>query len=138
MTEHQSHETSSRKAKVMIVDDADLMLSAGLAALSPIYEVVCCKSGLDALASLAQHRPDVMLLDIVMPDLDGYETASIIRRNSAFDRMPILMMSSKGSVLDKAKGQLVGFDGNIVKPFQPDELTDAVARALDEGRKGVE
>lgn len=118
------------KPRVMIVDDSPSMVEAAKGALEALYDVRTYASGIDALADMAGFNPDLVLLDIVMPGLDGYETIGIIRRNPAFTDLPVLMMSGKGSILDLARGTLLGFSGAIPKPFDPSALLDGVAKAL--------
>lgn len=121
---------STDKKRILVVDDSQSMRAAAKVALSDQYEVLGCEDGLDALAAMAAFQPDIVLVDIVMPKLDGYETVALIRMNSAFRNVPILMMSSKGGVFDLARGRLLGFDGAITKPFQPQDMLDAIAAHL--------
>lgn len=119
------------KKRILVVDDSQSMRAAAKAALGDQYEVLGCEDGLDALAAMAGFKPDLVLVDIVMPKLDGYETVALIRMNTAFRTVPILMMSSKGGVFDLARGRLLGFDGAITKPFQPKDMLDAIAAHLE-------
>lgn len=122
---------SNKKHRVMVVDDAETLRAAAKVALGKEFEVLCCEDGLDAIAQMAAFRPDLVLVDIIMPRLDGYETVALMRQNDAFRETPILMMSSKGGVFDLARGRLLGFTGNITKPFKPGDLVAAVREHLD-------
>lgn len=125
------------KIRVMVVDDSASMRASASLVLREQYELLTCEDGLDAIASLEQFRPDIILVDIVMPKIDGYETVALIRMNESHERTPVLMMSGKGGVFDVAKGRLLGFTDSIIKPFKPDELRAAirahVASATAEG-----
>lgn len=118
------------RRRILVIDDSQSMRAAAKSVLSPEFEVEGCEDGLQALATLAQFRPDLILVDIVMPKLDGYETVALIRMNESFDSVPILMMSSKGGIFDVARGRLLGFNGSIVKPFKSEALRAAVASHL--------
>jgi len=118
---------TERKYKVLVVDDTQAMQYAAKSALDPdMFEVMSCMDGLEAVAAIARFAPDIVLVDILMPRLDGYETVSLIRLNEAFAEVPVLMMSSKGGVFDIAKGRLIGFDGVITKPFTAADLQTEV------------
>lgn len=114
--------------RVMVVDDSASMRAAAKTVLEAEYDVLTCEDGLDAIAALASFRPDIILVDIVMPKLDGYETVALIRMNEAFATTPVYMMSSKGGAFDVARGRLLGFDGSIVKPFKSEALQAVIAR----------
>ena len=120
----------SDKKVILVVDDSASMRASAMYALSPEFEVVTAEDGVDAIGMLASLKPHLLLIDIVMPNLDGYQTVSMIRLNDAFKDVPIVMMSSKGSVLDVARGKLIGFDGSIQKPFQPEDLVQVVREHL--------
>lgn len=120
----------SDKKVILVVDDSASMRASAKSALSPEFEVVTAEDGVDAIGMLASVKPDLLLIDIVMPNLDGYQTVSMIRLNDSFKAVPIVMMSSKGSVLDVARGKLIGFDGSIQKPFQAEDLVQVVREYL--------
>jgi twitching motility two-component system response regulator PilG len=120
--------TSTTKIKVLVVDDSGTMRNSALALLKDDYEVMTSEDGLDAIAVLGSFRPDIIFIDIVMPKLDGYETVALIRMNEAFGDVPILQMSSKGSVFDIARGKLLGITDAIIKPFNTGALTAAIEK----------
>ena len=84
------------------------------------------RSDVDALAKIADTRPDIIFVDIMMPRLDGYQTCSLIKNNSEFKLIPVIMLSSKDGLFDKAKGRIVGSDQYLTKPFSKTELLDAI------------
>jgi twitching motility two-component system response regulator PilG len=114
----------------MVVDDSQSMRAAAKSALGEDFEILSCENGLEAIASMAGFKPDLVFVDITMPKLDGYETVALIRLNDAFAHVPVLMMSSKGGVFDLARGRLLGFNGSIVKPFQAKDMRAAVEEHL--------
>jgi twitching motility two-component system response regulator PilG len=124
---------SNTKRRIMVVDDSQSMRAAAKSALGEEFEVLACENGLEAIASMASFRPELVFVDITMPKLDGYETVALIRLNEAFNDVPVLMMSSKGGVFDLARGRLLGFNGSIVKPFQAKDLRRAVDEHLAAG-----
>ena len=124
---------NNTKPRIMVVDDSQSMRAAAKSALGAEFEVMVCENGLEAIASMAAFKPELVFVDITMPKLDGYETVSLIRLNEAFANVPVLMMSSKGGVFDLARGRLLGFNGSIVKPFQAKDLRRAVAEHLKLG-----
>ena len=81
---------------------------------------------LNALAKIADSRPDIIFVDIMMPRLDGYQTCALIKNNSEFKSTPVIMLSSKDGLFDKAKGRIVGSDQYLTKPFSKSELLDAI------------
>ena len=121
---------SQTKRRIMVVDDSQSMRAAAKSALGDEFEVLSCEDGLEAIASMAAFKPDLVFVDITMPKLDGYETVALIRLNEAFAHVPVLMMSSKGGVFDIARGRLLGFNGSIVKPFQAKDMRTAVDEHL--------
>ena len=82
--------------------------------------------GFDALSKIADHRPDIIFVDIMMPRLDGYQTCSLIRHNRTFKDTPVIMLSSKDGLFDRARGRLVGSEQYLTKPFTKDELLGAI------------
>jgi len=110
------------KPRIMIVDDSATIRTEAARALAHKYECLPCPDGLDAIAQVATFLPDLILLDIVMTKINGYDTLSIIRLNPAFEKTPIIMMSGKTGVFDVAEGRILGFNGYLFKPFKTDEL----------------
>ena len=90
------------------------------------YDVITATDGFDALAKIADSRPEIIFVDIMMPRLDGYQTCALIKNNSEFKTTPVVMLSSKDGLFDKAKGRIVGSDRYITKPFSKDELLGTI------------
>lgn len=84
------------------------------------------EDGFDALSKIATHLPDVIFVDIMMPRLDGYQTCSLIKRNARFKTIPVIMLSSKDGLFDRARGRMAGSDQYLTKPFTQSSLMDAV------------
>lgn len=120
-------------SKVMLVDDAKVMLKTGKMFLEAGgYEVITVEDGFTALAAIQDTNPDLILLDIEMPRLNGYETCSMIKANEKFKDTPIIMLSSKDGPFDKAKGKMFGCDDYITKPFRKDNLLETVGKHLSQ------
>jgi twitching motility two-component system response regulator PilG len=116
-------------AKVMVIDDSNtIRRSAEIFLLQAGCEVLLAEDGFDALAKIADHRPDVIFVDIMMPRLDGYQTCALIKKNPRFQATPVIMLSSKDGLFDRARGRLVGSDEYLTKPFSKDMLLQAVRR----------
>ena len=113
--------------KVMVIDDSNtIRRSAEIFLGQAGCEVILAQDGFEALAKIADHQPDVVFVDIMMPRLDGYQTCSLIKRNSRYRATPVIMLSSKDGLFDRAKGRLVGSDQYLTKPFTKDTLLRAV------------
>lgn len=111
--------------KVMVVDDSNTIRRTVETILNKVgCEVITAVDGYDALAKIANSRPDLILIDIMMPRLDGYQTCALVKNNSTFKATPVVMLSSKDGLFDKAKGRIVGSDSYLTKPFSKDELLD--------------
>jgi twitching motility two-component system response regulator PilG len=93
-------------------------------------QVILAENGFDALSKIADHRPDVIFVDIMMPRLDGYQTCALIKKNSKHRATPVIMLSSKDSLFDRARGRMVGSDEYLTKPFSKDSLLKAVETHL--------
>jgi len=117
--------------RIMIIDDSQTIRTEAARYLGTEFNVMTCEDGLDAIGRIARFSPALILLDIVMPKLNGYETLSIIRLNPAFKKTPIFMMSGKGGVFDIAQGRVLGFDGYITKPFKSEDLLKLVQTGLE-------
>lgn len=114
--------------KVMVIDDSSTTRkSAELFLTEAGCQVLLAEDGFDALAKIADHRPDLVFCDILMPRLDGYQACSLIKRSVRFAATPVVMLSSKNGLFDRARGRLAGSDAYLTKPFTRDTLLDAVA-----------
>ena len=114
--------------KVMVIDDSNtIRRSAEIFLLQAGCTVILAEDGFDALAKIADHQPDLVFVDIMMPRLDGYQTCALIKKNSRFHAMPVVMLSSKDGLFDRARGRMVGSDQYLTKPFTKESLLKAVA-----------
>jgi len=113
--------------KVMVIDDSKTIRRTAETLLTKAgCEVVTATDGFDALAKIADTRPDIIFVDIMMPRLDGYQTCALIKNNSEFKKTPVIMLSSKDGLFDKAKGRIVGSDQYLTKPFSKTELLSSI------------
>lgn len=113
--------------KVMVIDDSKTIRKTAETLLNKTgCSVVTAEDGFDALSKIVRENPDIIFIDVMMPRLDGYETCSMIRSNDQYVNTPIIMLSSKSSFCDKAKGDVVGANAYLTKPFARDELLDAI------------
>jgi twitching motility two-component system response regulator PilG len=114
--------------RVLVIDDSNtIRRSAEIFLRQGGYEVVLAEDGFDALSKVNDHEPHLIFCDILMPRLDGYQTCAIIKRNPRFANVPVVMLSSKDGVFDKARGRMVGSDDYLTKPFTKDQLLRVVA-----------
>ena len=114
---------------IMIIDDSKTIRRTAETLLEKAgCQVVTATDGFDALAKIADTRPDLIFVDIMMPRLDGYQTCALIKNNSEFKATPVIMLSSKDGLFDKAKGRIVGSDQYLTKPFSKNELLAAIAQ----------
>jgi twitching motility two-component system response regulator PilG len=117
-----------RDVKVMVIDDSNtIRRSAEIFLKQAGCQVVLAEDGFDALAKIADHQPKVIFCDIMMPRLDGYQTCSLIKKNARFKSTPVIMLSSKDGLFDRARGRMVGSDQYLTKPFTKDSLLQTVA-----------
>jgi twitching motility two-component system response regulator PilG len=113
--------------KVLVVDDSNtIRRSAEIFLKQGGHEVLLADDGFDALSKINDYQPDLVFCDILMPRLDGYQTCAIIKRNARFSSIPVVMLSSKDGVFDKARGRMVGSQEYLTKPFTKDQLLHAV------------
>jgi twitching motility two-component system response regulator PilG len=113
--------------KVLVIDDSNtIRRSAEIFLKQGGYEVLLAEDGFDALSKVNDHSPDLIFCDILMPRLDGYQTCAIIKRNAKFAGVPVIMLSSKDGLFDKARGRMVGSQDYLTKPFTKDQLLQAV------------
>ena len=113
---------------VMVVDDSNtIRRSAEIFLGQAGHQVVLAEDGFDALAKIADHDPDLVFCDILMPRLDGYQTCALIKKSPRYRDTPVVMLSSKDGLFDRARGRMVGSDLYLTKPFTKDGLLKAVA-----------
>ena len=113
--------------KVLVIDDSNtIRRSAEIFLKQGGHEVMLAEDGFDALAKVNDYQPHLIFCDILMPRLDGYQTCAIIKRNPKFTAVPVVMLSSKDGVFDKARGRMVGAQDYLTKPFTKDQLLQAV------------
>ncbi|MFP0194265.1 twitching motility response regulator PilG [Pseudomonas sp. PHC1] len=121
-------EQQSSALKVMVIDDSKTIRRTAETLLKNAgCEVITAVDGFDALAKIADHHPGIIFVDIMMPRLDGYQTCALIKNNNAFKGTPVIMLSSRDGLFDKAKGRIVGSDQFLTKPFSKEELLDAIS-----------
>ena len=114
--------------KVMVIDDSNtIRRSAEIFLGKSGCQVILAEDGFDALAKIADNNPDIIFCDIMMPRLDGYQTCALIKKNPRFGSIPVIMLSSKDGLFDRARGRMVGSDEYLTKPFTKDSLLQAVA-----------
>jgi len=117
--------------KVMVVDDSNTIRRTAETILSKAgCDVVTAIDGFDSLAKIVDVVPDVIFVDIMMPRLDGYQTCALIKNNNEFKKTPVIMLSSKDGLFDKAKGRIVGADEYLTKPFSKNELFEVLERIV--------
>jgi twitching motility two-component system response regulator PilG len=113
--------------KVMVIDDSNtIRRSAELFLKAAGCEVILAEDGFDALGKIADQHPQVIFVDIMMPRLDGYQTCALIKRNARFKSTPVIMLSSKDGLFDRARGRMAGSDQYLTKPFTQETLIEAV------------
>ena len=123
--------------KVLVIDDSNtIRRSAEIFLKQAGHDVMLADDGFDALAKVNDYQPDLVFCDILMPRLDGYQTCAIIKRNPRFSSLPVVMLSSKDGVFDKARGRMVGSQDYLTKPFSKDQLLQTV-RQLAGKQQGV-
>jgi twitching motility two-component system response regulator PilG len=115
--------------KVMVIDDSNtIRRSAEIFLKQAGCEVVLAEDGFDALAKLSDNGPDIVFCDVLMPRLDGYQTCALIKKSPRFHDTPVVMLSSKDGLFDRARGRLVGSEEYLTKPFTKDSLLKCVAQ----------
>jgi twitching motility two-component system response regulator PilG len=120
-------ETAAEVVRVLVIDDSNtIRRSAEIFLKQGGHQVVLAEDGFDALAKVNDHQPHLIFCDILMPRLDGYQTCAIIKRNPKFSGVPVIMLSSKDGLFDKARGRMVGSEDYLTKPFTKDQLLQAV------------
>jgi twitching motility two-component system response regulator PilG len=121
------------KVRVLVIDDSNtIRRSAEIFLKQGGYEVLLAEDGFDALSKVSDHAPALIFCDILMPRLDGYQTCAIVKRNARYSQVPVIMLSSKDGLFDKARGRMVGSQDYLTKPFTKEQLLDAVRQHLGE------
>ena len=117
--------------KILVVDDSKTIRRTAETLLTKEgCQVYTAIDGFDALSKIADHQPDLIFVDIMMPRLDGYETCSLIKHNKMFKQTPVIMLSSKDGLFDRARGRIVGSEQYLTKPFTKDELLGAISNQI--------
>ena len=115
----------------MVIDDSQTIRRTAETLLTKEgFTVVTAQDGFEALAKIADHHPDLIFVDIMMPRLDGYQACALIQANPRYASTPVIMLSSKDGLFDRARGRIVGSDEYLTKPFTRDELLSAVRAHL--------
>lgn len=115
--------------KILVVDDSNtIRRSAEIFLTQAGHRVMVAEDGFDALAKVGDFEPDLIFCDILMPRLDGYKTCAIIKQNAKYERIPIVMLSSKDGVFDRARGRIAGSQDYMTKPFTKQEMLFAIDR----------
>ena len=117
--------------RILVVDDSKTIRRTAETLLTKEgCQVFTAIDGFDALSKIADHQPDLIFVDIMMPRLDGYETCSLIKHNKMFKQTPVIMLSSKDGLFDRARGRIVGSEQYLTKPFTKDELLGAISNQI--------
>ena len=123
--------------KVLVIDDSNtIRRSAEIFLLQAGATVILAEDGFDALAKIADYQPEVVFVDIMMPRLDGYQTCALIKKNPRFAATPVVMLSSKDGLFDRARGRMVGSNEYLTKPFTKDSLLRTVDAHVRGGSGG--
>ena len=127
MTQNEGQAGGFHGLRVMVIDDSKtIRRTAETLLMREGCEVVTATDGFEALAKIADQQPQISFVDIMMPRLDGYQTCALIKNNQVFKSTPVIMLSSKDSLFDKARGRIVGSEQYLTKPFTREELLDAI------------
>ena len=117
--------------KVLVIDDSNTIRRSAEAYLRQAgFNVVLAEDGFDALSKISDHHPQVIFVDIMMPRLDGYQTCALIKKSGKHKATPVIMLSSKDSLFDRARGRMVGSDEYLTKPFTKESLLRTVESHL--------
>ena len=127
MTAEHAHAGGLDGLRVMVIDDSKTIRRTAETLLKREgCDVITAVDGFEALAKIADHKPQVIFVDVMMPRLDGYQTCALIKNNQMFKSTPVIMLSSKDGLFDKARGRIVGAEQYLTKPFTREELLDAI------------
>jgi twitching motility two-component system response regulator PilG len=127
-------EAATSTVKVLVIDDSNtIRRSAELFLRQAGYDVILAEDGFDALAKISDYKPQIIFVDIMMPRLDGYQTCALIKQNAQLKSTPVIMLSSKDGVFDRARGRLAGSDRYLTKPFTKEGLLEAITQYVKPG-----
>jgi twitching motility two-component system response regulator PilG len=127
--DEQENKSEMGGMKVMVIDDSKtIRRTAEMLLKKEGCDVVTASDGFEALAKISDQQPQIIFVDIMMPRLDGYQTCALIKSNSQFKHVPVIMLSSKDGLFDKARGRIVGSEQYLTKPFTRDELLGAIRK----------
>lgn len=122
---------NSDATRILVIDDSKtIRRSAETLLVREGYEVITANDGYEALAKVVESEPDIIFIDIMMPRLDGYQTCALIKSNTLYSGIPIVLLSSKDSIFDKARGRIVGSQSYLTKPFSREDLLDVIDEHL--------
>ena len=125
MSESADHELAG--TKVMVIDDSKTIRRTAETLLKKAgCEVITATDGFEALSKITDNQPDIIFIDIMMPRLDGYQTCALIKRNDVYKSTPVVLLTSKDGLFDRARGRIVGSDQYLTKPFTKEELLGAI------------
>jgi len=131
MTESEVSNSATPEVKVLLIDDSKSARRITASQLTTAgWKVITATDGFAALADVVEHRPDVIVADIVMPRLDGYQTCALIKHNPDYQSIPVVLMSSRDGLFDRARGRLVGADAHLAKPFSDVDLVSTIEQCL--------
>lgn len=123
----ETEEKALNGIKVMIIDDSKTIRRTAETLLKKEgCDVITATDGFEALSKITDHRPDIIFIDIMMPRLDGYQTCALIKRNKSYKETPVILLTSKDGLFDRARGRIVGSDRYLTKPFTREELLGAI------------
>ena len=123
--------------RILVVDDSQTILHQACGVLEGAgHEVATAKDGFEAIAKITEFQPDLLFVDILMPRIDGYQTCSLVKNSKHHGGIPVVMVSSKSGLFDRARGQIVGADGHISKPVCETDLLDAVEQYAETADAG--
>ena len=125
--------------KVMVIDDSKTIRRTAETLLKKAgCDVITATDGFEALSKVTDHHPNIIFVDIMMPRLDGYQTTALIKNNKTFKTTPVIMLSSKDGLFDKARGRIVGSEEYLTKPFTKDEVLGAIRKHVLEHQSRAE
>ncbi|MES2857830.1 MAG: twitching motility response regulator PilG [Pseudomonadota bacterium] len=132
MAQQEGSGVSLNGLRVMVIDDSKtIRRTAETLLVREGCEVVTATDGFEALSKIADQNPQIIFVDIMMPRLDGYQTCALIKNNQTFKSVPVIMLSSKDGLFDKARGRIVGSEQYLTKPFTREELLGAIRKYVN-------